>query len=96
MVDHVTDHATRIHNAAVKKKAADKSKKKSCQTKKTYPTIHAAHYSVAKQHKKGIYLKPYACDRCGLFHLTRRTKENVLADLFKKIEQERRTGFYAF
>lgn len=59
------------------------------QNKKTYKSIEDCTKNANRLNVKGIYVKPYQCDICKKFHLTKRRKENVLEDLFKKIEKER-------
>lgn len=81
--------STQNHNQKVKEQSQKTKKQRSCREKKIYKSLSEANFSVAHLHKKGIYVKPYECSICGKYHLTKRSKENVLADLFKKIEKER-------
>lgn len=80
---------TQEHNQKAKKQSQSTKKQRSCRTKKVYFSMKEADRSVAHLHGKGIYVKPYECSICGKYHLTKRTKENILADLFKQIEKER-------
>ncbi len=47
-----------------------------CAAKRRYPTQEQAQAAVEQA---TIILRPYRCDRCGQFHLTRRTKGKRIA-----------------
>ncbi len=86
----MTNSTTQNHNHQIKKQSQKTKKQRSCRTKKVYLSMKEADSSVAHLHGKGIYVKPYSCSVCGKFHLTKRNKESVLEDIFKKIEKERK------
>lgn len=81
---------TQNHNRNVKNQAIKTNKTRSCQTKKTYESLEQASVSSRLLNQKGIYVKPYQCSICKKYHMTKRNKKNVLEDLFKKIEKERK------
>lgn len=63
--------------------------RKSCRNKKKYDSNHTAQSRASYLHTKGLYLRPYECPVCKGWHLAKRNKLSVMADLFKRIEKER-------
>lgn len=62
----------------------------SCRGKAGFPTEEIAQKVAGRMNSKGKHVKPYKCDICGKFHVCKREKASVLADLFKEIERQRR------
>lgn len=72
------------------KEAQNRKKAISCRNKKSYAKESSAQSRANHLYSKGLKLKPYHCDICGNWHVCKRDKQSVLADLFKQIEKERK------
>lgn len=72
------------------KEAQQRKKAISCREKSGFPSEETAQKVAGRMNKKGKHVRTYKCDICGKFHICKRDKSSVLADLFKKIEKERK------
>lgn len=63
---------------------------RSCRNKKRYQTEDQAQQRASYLNARDIFVKPYFCQICKQYHLTSRSKQSVLSDLFKRIEKEKR------
>lgn len=73
------------------KEAQQRKKAISCREKSVFLSEETAQKAAGRMNQKGKHVRPYKCDICGKFHICKRDKASVLADLFKKIEKERRS-----
>lgn len=73
-----------------KAQAISRKKSISCRTKAVFSSETDAQGAAGRMNAKGRRVKPYRCDICGKWHLSKRDKVSVLTDLFSQIEKERK------